>query len=169
MILLVIFAVIAGVFALTVLIGAPYVPSRRDDLAKTFDELYPLTKDDVVVDIGSGDGKVLRAAAQRGARAIGYEINPFLVVLTRIISWRDTNVSVRLANFWRVQLPPETTLIYTFGESRDIEKMALWVEKQATRLGKKLYFVSYAFELKNRSPEKSVDANHLYLIEPLQP
>jgi hypothetical protein len=107
--------------------------------------------------------------AQRGARAIGYEINPFLVVLTRIISWQDTKISVRLANFWRVQLPPETTLIYTFGESRDIEKMARWVEKQATRLGKKLYFVSYAFELKNRSPEKSVDANHLYLIEPLQP
>ena len=59
--------------------GAPYVPSHRRDVARAFRELYSLDANDVLVDIGSGDGVVLRQASQRGARAVGYEIHPLLV------------------------------------------------------------------------------------------
>jgi cyclopropane fatty-acyl-phospholipid synthase-like methyltransferase len=39
---------------------------------------------DLVIDLGSGDGRILLTAArQYGARAIGYEINPDLVALSR--------------------------------------------------------------------------------------
>ena len=54
--------VVGGVlvlFALTAFTGAPYVPSHRRDIQRVFREGVKLTKDDVVLDIGAGDGVVL--------------------------------------------------------------------------------------------------------------
>jgi cyclopropane fatty-acyl-phospholipid synthase-like methyltransferase len=43
-------------------------------------KLANVTADDVVYDLGSGDGRIVIAAAKdRGARGIGYEIDPALV------------------------------------------------------------------------------------------
>ncbi len=165
--LLIVGGVVFGLFALTVFLGAPYVPTRRADVATAFDALYPLSNKDTLVDIGSGDGVVLRAAARRGARAVGYEINPILVVISWLLSIGNARVSVRLANFWQAKVPHDTTVIYTFGEGRDIERMARWTQKQATRLGKPLFFISYAFELKTHTPIKKIDALLLYEIAPL--
>ena len=89
--------------------GAPYVPSHRRDVARAFRELYPLGANDVLVDIGSGDGVVLRQASKCGARAVGYEIHPLLVLLSRWLSRGDVRVAVYFANFWRVDLPNDTT------------------------------------------------------------
>lgn len=147
--------------------GAPYVPSRARDVREAFDQLYAIGSDDLLVDIGSGDGKVLRMAAQRGARAVGYELNPFLVLLSWWLSRRYDGVSTRLADLWRSQAPDGTTVVYTFGTGRDIERMGSWVEQQATRLGGPIYLISYGFELA-RPALRSHEAHHLYRIEPLQ-
>ena len=72
-----IFAAIAAVvllFGFVAFTGAPYVPSRRRDLQKAFDELYQLKKTDMLVDIGSGDGVVLRETNRHGARTISYKL-----------------------------------------------------------------------------------------------
>ena len=45
--------------------------------------LAQVTPKDVVIDLGSGDGRNVIAAAKRGARAIGFEYNPDLVELSR--------------------------------------------------------------------------------------
>jgi SAM-dependent methyltransferase len=42
-----------------------------------------VTASDYVIDLGSGDGRNLIAAAKRGARALGVEYNPDLVALSR--------------------------------------------------------------------------------------
>lgn len=151
----------------SVLFGAPYVPSRRKDVERAFDELYQIGERDTLVDIGSGDGVVLRLAAARGARVIGYEIHPLLVLVSRILSRRDSRVIVHWKNFWTVDMPLETTVVYTFGESRDIKKMHRKVEEQATRLDRPLSFISYGFELPGMAPVRSIGAHHLYLIKPL--
>lgn len=148
--------------------GAPYVPSRRADVALAFDELYALGPKDTLVDIGSGDGIVLRQASKRGARAVGYEIHPLLVVLSRYISRRDANVQVFLANFWQATFPDTTTVVYTFGDGRDIAKMYRKVQTEASRLHKELAFVSYAFEVPQVQSVKTVGAHHLYMVKPLQ-
>lgn len=157
--------VLVGFVAFT---GAPYVPSKRRDIARAFDELRKLGDDDVLVDIGSGDGVVLREASRRGARAVGYEIHPLLVAISKILSRGDTNVTVYIANFWRATLPSDTSVVYTFGDARDIEKMYAKVQKEATRLGRTIDFISYAFELRGVKPTKTVGAHHLYEIKPLQ-
>ena len=57
---------------------APYVasPSRVVDLML---DLAAVKAGEVVYDLGSGDGRILIAAAERKANAIGIEINPKLV------------------------------------------------------------------------------------------
>lgn len=44
--------------------------------APTSFDLAHLTPDDIVSDLGSGDGRMVIAAAKRGARATGIEYNP---------------------------------------------------------------------------------------------
>lgn len=155
-------------FGFVVFWGAPYVPSKKRDVAKALDDLYPIGKKDLLVDIGSGDGVVLRMAATRGARAVGYELNPTLVVISRMLSRRQPRVTTVLADFWRVSLPDATTVVYTFGESRDIKKMAAKVEREATRLQKPLAFISYGFAVPGLTPAKKTGAHFLYHIAPLQ-
>lgn len=156
-------------FGLVVFIGAPYVPSKKRQLDRAFTELYPLSGSDLLVDIGSGDGVVLRAAARTGAKAVGYEINPFLVAISTWLSRSDKNVSTRCQNFWRSELPADVTIVYTFGDSRDIEKMARLVQRTATRVKRPVYLMSLGFKLKDMKIHKHQDPYVLYKFYPLQP
>jgi ribosomal protein L11 methylase PrmA len=50
----------------------------------TFFEICPVTKSDVVYDLGSGDGRLLFMAIEKGAgRCVGVEIDPDLVKMSR--------------------------------------------------------------------------------------
>jgi hypothetical protein len=159
--------IIALLFGLVVFRGAPYVPTKKKNLKEAFTELYPLGDFDLLVDIGSGDGVVLREAAKYGAKAVGYELNPILVLISKWISRRSQNVTIRLADFWATKLPEETTIVYTFGESRDITKMADKIAKEAVRLKKPLFFMSYGFSVPGKQPVKQNNSHFLYRFDPL--
>lgn len=161
-----IFFLVVIVFGFVVFRGAPYVPSKKGDLERAFDALYPIGADDTLVDIGSGDGVVLREAARRGARAVGYELNPILVALSRWLSRGYPGVTVYLADFWRAPLPQATTVVYTFGDSRDIAKMADKVAETASLLGRPVMFISYGFVVPGLTPVKQLGPHYLYRVEP---
>lgn len=59
-----------------------WVPTPAVVVDKMLD-VAKITPDDVVIDLGSGDGRLIIAAAKRGARAIGVEYNPDMVALSR--------------------------------------------------------------------------------------
>lgn len=59
-----------------------WVPTSEALIAKMFD-LAKLTPKDFVMDLGSGDGRMIIAAAKRGARGLGVEYNPKLVEYSR--------------------------------------------------------------------------------------
>lgn len=59
-----------------------WVPTPSELVEKMLD-MARVTKDDLVMDLGSGDGRNIIAAAKRGARAIGVEFNPDMVSLSR--------------------------------------------------------------------------------------
>jgi SAM-dependent methyltransferase len=63
-------------------IGAPWLPLRRRDIPDGF-SLVDIKPGSVVIDLGSGDGRLLAEAAARGATVIGYELNPILVWWSR--------------------------------------------------------------------------------------
>jgi hypothetical protein len=149
-------------FGVTAFTGAPYVPSQRRELRRAFRELYPLSDEDFLVDIGAGDGVVLRVAREFGAHGVGYEINPVLVLVARLLK-----TDVRLANMWTAPFPEASTVVYTFGDARDIKKMYAKVRTEATRLGRPLAFITYGFEVPGEVSERQYRAYHLYHVNPL--
>ena len=85
----------ASAFAQTPATQAPYVPSvgqpgkdvvwvpTPDALVEKMLDMAKVTSQDYVIDLGSGDGKTVIAAAKRGARALGIEYNPDMVELAK--------------------------------------------------------------------------------------
>ena len=59
-----------------------WVPTPQVVVDKMLD-LAKVTKDDFVMDLGSGDGRTVITAAKRGARAMGVEYNPDMVELSK--------------------------------------------------------------------------------------
>ena len=59
-----------------------WVPSPEATVEKMLD-VARVTPQDFVVDLGSGDGRNVIAAARRGARALGVEYNPDMVELSK--------------------------------------------------------------------------------------
>ena len=57
-----------------------WVPTPQPTVDAMLD-LAELTKDDYLIDLGSGDGITVITAAKRGARALGIEYNPDMVAL----------------------------------------------------------------------------------------
>jgi SAM-dependent methyltransferase len=62
-----------------------WVPTPAE-LVETMLDLAKVTPQDFVMDLGSGDGRNIIAAAKRGARAVGVEYNPKMVELSRRIA-----------------------------------------------------------------------------------
>jgi precorrin-6B methylase 2 len=59
-----------------------WVPTPQAVVDKMLD-MAAVTKDDFVMDLGSGDGRTVITAAKRGARAMGIEYNPDMVDLSK--------------------------------------------------------------------------------------
>lgn len=111
-ILILLFIGLLVAFAITLLFlfpmanGAVYVPSK--DLAiETMIKLGRVTKGKKVVDLGSGDGRVVAALAKTGAEADGYEVNPWLVFkakqLLRQAGLQD-RTQIFMKSYWDVNL-----------------------------------------------------------------
>ena len=59
-----------------------WVPTP-ESLVELMLDMAKVTKDDLVMDLGSGDGRNIIAAAKRGARGVGVEYNPDMVALSQ--------------------------------------------------------------------------------------
>jgi hypothetical protein len=160
--------IIVLLFGFVTFRGAPYVPSQKRYVYQALRELYPLNDNDVLVDIGSGDGVVLREAAKIGARAVGYEINPILVIISRFLSRKYDQISINLVDFWLTHLPDDTTVVYVFSVTRDMKKIIKWMQNETNKLNRPIHLINYGSELKGVKIVKNVGAYHLYTFHPLQ-
>lgn len=85
-----------------------------DDVVAAMLDLADVSEGDTLYDLGSGDGRILLAAARgRGARAVGVEINPGLVEQSRQ-AVRDAGlegrVQVRHGDIFKQDLRPATVV-----------------------------------------------------------
>jgi cyclopropane fatty-acyl-phospholipid synthase-like methyltransferase len=62
--------------------GAPFQPSSNKAVEEII-KLAEIKKGQKIADLGSGDGKIVIEFAKYGAEAHGFEINPFLVWLSK--------------------------------------------------------------------------------------
>lgn len=154
-------------FGLVALIGAPYVPSHRSAVRRAFRELYSLSPDDTVVDIGSGDGRVLQIVSSFGAKAVGYEVHPILWVVSKLWLLADRRVCVLLRNAWQVRFPDEVTVVYIFSVTRDEHRLIRLIEREVARLHRPLVLICYGSPLKSRRVKKTIGGHHRYDFQPL--
>lgn len=146
-------------FGFVLLFGAPYLPTLKPQI-NTALELVDLRPGQTLLELGSGDGKVLIAAAQAGLKAVGYEINPFLA----LVSWLRTRryrkqVRVVWGNFWSKEWP-EAEGIFTFLHPRFMNKL----DKKIVQYDSKpVKLVSFAFEIPNRKESTRRDGVFLYI------
>jgi ribosomal protein L11 methylase PrmA len=76
--------------------GAPYVPTSKKQLAHIFKNLK-LKKGEQFIELGSGDGRIVRYAVKEfGVDGVGVEINPLLVWWSRFLARRDNSASKAL-------------------------------------------------------------------------
>ena len=100
----------------------------------------------------------MRGAAKRGAKAIGYELNPTLWLYAWVRSMGDNNVQVRLGNFWTKDI-----------SSADVV-MAFLVPRTMPRLGKKAdkemkkgsMLLSYIFPIPKKKPLRKNRSWYIY-------
>lgn len=120
---------------------------------------------ETVVDLGSGDGRLLFAAVAKGAKAIGYEINPFLIFLTklklRFVSpqLRDL-ISLKKENFWGADLKV-ADVIFVYGRQKTMPKFEDFVFKNAQR-GTRVVVNTNPFP--NKKPIKIKNKIFLYKV-----
>lgn len=152
-------------FGFVVFFGAPYVPTLKKQVADIM-KIRPLRDGDVFVDIGSGDGVVLRAAADSGARAIGYELSPWLWLISKLMCRSYKSITIHLGNFWRQGLPADTTVVYTFLSSRHMKKLEQKLQNHVNTHGTTISFVSYGFKIRGRKIHKTEGPMFLYIFKP---
>ena len=124
-------------------VGAPWLPVRRRDIIDAF-ALVNVGPSDTVIDLGSGDGRLLVAAAEKGARVIGYELNPFLVWWSkRALSRFGARATVVRKDLRTVNLS-EATVVFIFGITDLMPKITEMVRRDGCS---GLMIVSFAFAL----------------------
>lgn len=92
--------------------GGPYVPSRQEHVTEMIRSAR-ICNTDRVADLGSGDGRIVIAAAKAGAAdAFGIEINGGLVTTSRIAAKRLGLDNVRFVrqSFWKSDLSDRTVI-----------------------------------------------------------
>jgi 16S rRNA A1518/A1519 N6-dimethyltransferase RsmA/KsgA/DIM1 with predicted DNA glycosylase/AP lyase activity len=157
------FALLMLFLTLSFFTGAPYVPSSKKVTVKMIEFAKP-RKNSTVIDLGSGDGRLLFWAARQGARSIGYEINPFLVFGTwirKIIFHRTLDVSVIWGNFWNADLTrADAVFIYLIPS-----KMDRLAAKLQTELRPGSIIVSNSFIFPNWPIYKQDAKLHVYAFK----
>jgi len=126
-------------------------------------QIAHITPNDIVIDLGSGDGKLLVAALEAGAkRAIGYEIHPGLAKFSQTKlarkGMRDRS-RVFCKSMWKADLS-DVTLVLLYQIPYAMGKLG---DKLLSELPPGARVVSNAFEFPNWKPTKSEGDVHVYI------
>ena len=133
-----------------------YVPTPHDVVDKML-VLAGVGKDDVVYDLGCGDGRIVVAAAKRlGCRAVGVDIDPLRIEEARrnVKTNRVEHlVTIREGDLFQVDLS-EATVVMLYLSTRYNTRLI----PQLDRMKPGSRIVSHLFGMKGLKPDKVVRA-----------
>ena len=142
-----------------------FVPTR-EAVADQMLQLARVVPQDVVYDLGSGDGRIVNLAAQKyGARGVGIEMQPHLVAIARQVA-RDAQIADRVTfiegDLFTADISKATivTLYLSYSVNRRLEAKLKRELRPGTRV------VSHQFPIGNWPPdrvERAEDGTDLYL------
>ena len=156
--LVIILLIIGLLFGAVLLFGAPYLPTLKKQTDVALD-LLNLKPGQTLVELGSGDGRVMRLAAQRGLKVVGYELNPLLVIVSYFVCFKyRKNVTVVWGNFWNKKLP-ECDGVFVFLLEKYMKNLDTKIIQETS---KNVKLVSYAFEIPGKKPAGQKSGMFLY-------
>ncbi len=139
--------------------AAIFVPTR-EEVVLCMLETAGVGPDDVVYDLGCGDGRILILAAQRfGARGVGFELDPQRAALARRNARKAGvahRVEFRQQDFTRADLSPASVVtLYLYGAANIRLRSKLLRElKPGSRI------VSHDFNMGDWAPARKVEVPH---------
>lgn len=146
------------IFGFVVLFGPPYIPTLTEQMNEALD-LLDLSAGQTMLELGSGDGRVVKAAAKRGWKVVGYELNPILVVISIIWTWPERRqVKIIWGNFWSKEWPPADG-IFNFLLGRQTGKLDRKIKQYKSR---PLKVANFAFRIQGKNPKKESKGVFLY-------
>ncbi len=130
--------------------AAPWAPTFKSDTER-FLKLAGIKPGQKVYDLGCGDGRLVAAAGEAGAVAVGFEISllPYGVAKWRV--WRSPfkkQCQVKFKDFWKADLS-EADIVYFFLMPRIFAKMKAKLKKEL-KPGAKV--IVYAWPMAGWSP-----------------
>jgi len=135
-----------------------WIPTQPEYI-DTFFELCPISSSDVVYDLGSGDGRLLFAAAEKGAaKCVGVDIDPDLIKTARETAKYlgiESRVTFMEADVMAVDLSQASVILCYLlsAASADLKPKFEKELKRGTRV------VMESFPIMNWKPVKVIDNN----------
>jgi 16S rRNA A1518/A1519 N6-dimethyltransferase RsmA/KsgA/DIM1 with predicted DNA glycosylase/AP lyase activity len=150
--------VIFALFTFVIAFGAPFLPTLRKQVSNAMDVL-DLKPGQTLLELGSGDGRILLAAAKQGANAVGYELNPLLVIYSRLVTFKyRKQIKIVWGNYWHKKWPATDT-IFVFLLNPYMEKLNNRIVQEYK---KPIRLVSFAFNIPSKKPDLEKNGMYLY-------
>src|SRR5258708_7896927 len=128
-------------FGLVVFFGPPYLPTFNKQITTALD-LIDLKPGETLLDLGSGDGRVMSAAARRGLNVVGVELNPIMFLISKASTFKyRKQVRIIWGNYWGKPWP-RADGIFTFMLPKYMAKLDTRIEKWRP---KEIKLASFAF------------------------
>ena len=141
--------------------GGPYVPSSRKKTTEMI-TLANLQSSDHVLDLGSGDGRLLIAAIKAGAHSgEGYEIHPGLIWLSRLyarIHHMNRHIIFHQKSFWDADVS-KANVVLLYQLPKPMERLE---KKLREELPHGARVISHSFPMTNWQPEQVVNKIFVY-------
>lgn len=137
--------------------GAVFTTTHRSKIEKILNSIH-IHEGQVVYDLGSGDGRFLIAIAKRcKVKAIGYEINPWPYLLSKIRIWLSReNIPIRFKDFYKADLR-DGDIIFCYLFPDVMEKLR---EKLSEELKVGAKVISCNFEIPGWKASNIITASH---------
>lgn len=140
--------------------SGPFVPSSRKR-HKAMLNLADLNPDDIVYDLGFGDGRLVFASAKFAKKAIGYELSIPLYLFGKIRQiFGGKNVQIRYGNIWK-QNYDDADVIFCYLLPKAMKQFykEIWPKlKPGARV------VSNAFQIHEIKPIEKENKVYLYRV-----
>ena len=144
-------------FGLIVVVGAPWVPSKKGDLELLFNSLK-LRRRAKFIDLGCGDGRVLVAAARQGYNAYGYELNPLLALIAKLRLRKYPQARVKLGNYWQADIK-KADVVFVFSAQPYLHRLQ---QKCQAELKPGALAVLYGFSFGGQKIYKRIGPCNIY-------